>query len=162
MILRDYNCLAHGIFEGTEPVCPRGCKGNGFVSIIHLKAPSIGTARTKSLDNITRNLANQFGLTDMDNRGGQAVKRPDPMAAKRAEEYSDFIKEKFGSPWQSVSGGNPLHHIQGLGAQGGSAVSRDETGKVSVPFNDGEYAIPLSRDIKPDAIAGEHKAEIKV
>jgi hypothetical protein len=148
----------------------------GFVHIIHLKAPAIGTQRTKNLDAITRNLASQFGLTDMDNRGGQPVKRPDPMAAKRAEEYQAFIKQKFGDPWQSVApggvmqadktvkggsaGSGAIEHINTLGAQGGSAVTRDETGNVSVPFNNGEYALPLSREIKPDAIAGEHKADI--
>ena len=175
-VLHDYNCLAHGIFEGFEAVCPHGCKGPGFGSVVHLKAPGIGTQRTKNLDAITRNLANQFGLTDMDNRGGQPVKRPDPMAAKRAEEYQEWITQKFGSTWQSVApggvmqadktvkggseGSGALQSIAGLGAQGGSAVTRDEAGKVTVPFNDGEYAIPLSRDIKPDAIAGEHKADI--
>lgn len=178
MVLHDYNCLAHGVFEGTEPTCPHGCKGTGFVSIIYLKAPAIGTQRTKNLDAITRNLANQFGLTEMDNRGGQPVKRPDPMAAKRAEEYAEFIKQKFGDPWQSVAPGGvmqpdktveggsassgAIQHINTIGAQGGSAVTRDKTGNVAVPFNNGEYAIPLSRDIKPDAIAAEHKAEIKV
>lgn len=160
MIIHDYNCLAHGVFEGTEAVCPYGCKGAGFVTKVHLKAPAIGTQRTKNLDAITRNLANQFGLTDMDNRGGQPVKRPDPMAAKRAEEYQSYIQQKFGSPWQAVKGGNPIQHIQGLGAQGGSALVRDETGNVSVPFNGGESVVPLSRDIKPDVIAAEHKAEV--
>jgi hypothetical protein len=176
MILRDYNCLAHGIFEGSEAICPHGCKGSGFVSIVHLKAPAIGSQRTKNLDAITRNLANQFGLTDMDNRGGQAVKRPDPMAAKRAEEYNEFIQQKFGSPWQAVApggvmqpdktikggseGSGAIQSIAGFGAQSGSAMAWDKTGNVTVPFNDGETAVPLSREIKPDAIAAEHKAEI--
>ena len=159
MILHDYSCMAHGHFESSKPDCPHGCKG-GMVSIVHLKAPGFVSARTKGIDKTTRNLASQFGLTEMDNRGGQPVKRPDPMAAKRAEEYQAFIQEKFGSPWQSVANSNPLQHIQGIGAQGGSAVTRDETGKVSVPFNDGEYVVPLSRDIKPDAVAGEHKANV--
>lgn len=159
MILRDYSCMAHGHFESTKAECPHGCKG-GMVSIVHTKAPGTVSARTRGIDKTTRNLASQFGLTDMDNRGGQPVKRPDPMAAKRAEEYQKFIQEKFGSPWQSVANGNPIQHIEGIGAQGGSAVIRDEIGGVSVPFNGGEYSVPLSKQIKPDAIAGEHKADV--
>jgi hypothetical protein len=153
-VLHDYNCLAHGIFEGFEAVCPHGCKGTGFVSVVHLKAPGIGTQRTKNLDAITRNLANQFGLTDMDNRGGQPVKRPDPMAVKRAEEYQRWVQEKFGPTWQDVApggvmgpdkkvrqgegGGNgAIETISSKGAQGGSAVARDDIGHVSVALEDG-------------------------
>ena len=171
-ILHDYNCLAHGIFEGSAPICPHGC-GESMVSIVHLKAPAIGTARTKGIDSTLRNLANQFGLTDMDNRGGQPVKRPDAMAAKRAEEYQAWVKNKFGDLWQSVAPGGVMHAdgsikggeggggaaqtIAGMGAQPGSAIVRDEIGHVSVIGADNS-TIPLG-NLTPKVVA-EHKAEI--
>jgi hypothetical protein len=181
MILRDYSCMAHGIFESAKPECPQGCKG-GMVSIVHLKAPGFVSVRTKGIDKTTRNLASQFGLTDMDNRGGQPVKRPDPMAEERNQKYQEWLKEKFGSTWQAVApggvqhadgtitggsgGGGATQTIVGMGATGGSAVKRDEIGHTSVPFD--SFEVPLAtvssakkhEMLAEHVVVAEHKADV--
>lgn len=177
-IIKEWSCAAHGFFESEEAVCPRGCKGGMFIQRVILTAPGLNTARTKNIDKTLVGLANQFGLTDMNNQNGTgAVKRGDPGANKRMEEYNAMIKARFGSPWQSVTpggmqmpdgtikggsaGAGAVQHIQTMGASGGSAITRDEIGQVSVPFVDSGVSVPLSKNIKPDSIAGTYDPKVQ-
>jgi hypothetical protein len=177
--MKDYSCNAHGYFEAWEPVCPKGCKGAGMIQVVHLQATSFVTSKTKNLDKTIRGLAKEFNLTDMNNKDGQPVKRPDPKTGEREKAYQEYIKKKFGDTgWAQVQkggiqdftnggkvvggtgGGGAVQTIQGFGAEPGSALSKDKTGNVSVVG--GEFAIPLSRNIIPDTIVGQDKTEIKI
>lgn len=177
-VIKEWSCAAHGFFSSFDPVCPKGCKGTGFIQRVILTAPGINNARTKNIDKTLTGLAHQFGLTDMNNQNGTgAVKRGDPGANKRMEEYNDMMRAKFGSPWQSVTpggcqmpdgsirsgtgtGGGAVQHIQSMGASGGSAITRDDAGQVSVPFVDSGVTIPLSKNIKPDSVAGNYDPKV--
>lgn len=74
MPLYEFVCLAHGNFErlcsssAATPKCPHGCSSKMVKRI--LSAPNIGTARTKNIDATLRGLAQDHGLSDMNNHGG--------------------------------------------------------------------------------------------
>jgi hypothetical protein len=109
-VTNDWECAAHGIFEakvkgGTVPKCPRGCS-KGFVKLVHLKAPSFGSARVRTGDKLLREAATLQGLSDIStspSRPGGSVaqrnaakNRPSgaqypPTAAAQAVPLSKFI-----------------------------------------------------------------------
>lgn len=172
-IMKEWSCSAHGYFNSEYAKCPYGCTGNMFIQRVFLTPPSIGTVRTKNIDKTLVGLANRFNMTDMNNQNGTgAVKRGDPGAVKRLDEFTEMMRAKFGDPWQAVTpggtqmpdgtikGGNgtggATQHIKSLGASSGSALQRDATGQVSVPFVDSGVSVPLSKKIKPDHVAGSY------
>lgn len=61
-VLHDYKCEKHGFFESREAVCPEGCKK---VMRVYLRAPAVMSKRTKNADKTLKNLANDFGMTNM-------------------------------------------------------------------------------------------------
>jgi hypothetical protein len=66
-VLNDYTCLAHGeLGEMFEPKCPHGC-ARSFVKVIFKKPPSIKHNSTKVADMALRDLATDFGMTDLKN-----------------------------------------------------------------------------------------------
>lgn len=74
MPIFDWKCPKHGVFESSHPICPSmGCSHEG-VEKIFLKAPSFKSDVTKNTDSGIRSLADSYGLSDMNNRGGKAVK----------------------------------------------------------------------------------------
>jgi hypothetical protein len=66
-VLKEFRCLAHGPFDGTEAVCPHGCE---TVLREFRTAPGTRSHKTKFSDKALERLANRFGLTDMSNRNG--------------------------------------------------------------------------------------------
>ena len=144
MILRDYECLAHGYFESgeTSPKCPYGC-ANSLVHQVFLKAPGIGTDRTKGIDTTMRSLANDFGLTDVSTRGGDSVKEN----LKRTQiDPAKQLLDKMGGPWQSLDPNrNALQALSGMGVQGGNML---------------ESVKPLLNQPKPNVVA-RHDGKIE-
>ena len=75
MPLYEYVCMAHGKFErlcsseAATPKCPHGCSSKMVQRMV--SAPNIGTARTKNIDSTLRGLAQDHGLSDMNNHGGE-------------------------------------------------------------------------------------------
>lgn len=65
-VVHDYECAAHGVFEGTEPKCPCGCP-EAFSTIVFLKPVGTRSAGTKFVDAQLRGLANDFKLRDIKN-----------------------------------------------------------------------------------------------
>ena len=65
-ILRSYKCPRHGFFEAWEPLCEHGCED---VAVVFLRAPSmrdsVKSGRTKRNDNNLKQLAADFGMTDI-------------------------------------------------------------------------------------------------
>lgn len=69
-VLREYRCLQHEIeFESCDdiPACPKGCTSRSVI-VREFRTPfSIGSERTHTIDTVQRQLAADYGLTDMRN-----------------------------------------------------------------------------------------------
>lgn len=108
MPLFDYECLGHGRFEAFEPVCPSGCAGS-LVRKVFLKAPGHLSDRSKNIDTTFQNLANDFGLTDMNNQNGtSAAVRPDPMKLYEREQAAAQLQGRLGDTsgaWVTIPNG---------------------------------------------------------
>lgn len=88
-ILRTWQCAAHGEFQAFVGKCKYGC-GAGMVT--QVLGCNILTAKTKTTDRLAKQLASDLGLSDMNNRGGQAL----------AEETSRWEKKKISDQTYSV------------------------------------------------------------
>jgi hypothetical protein len=71
-VLKEFRCKAHGAFEefvkgDKTPKCPRGCSPR-FVTREFRTAPAIRGAATGRLDGLQKDLAHDFGLSDMKSR----------------------------------------------------------------------------------------------
>lgn len=62
-VLHDYKCKEHGYFEAWEAVCPQGCTED--VMLVFLQAPSLMSESTKKNDQTIKNLASDFGMTNL-------------------------------------------------------------------------------------------------
>lgn len=110
-ILKEWNCRAHGPFEATRAVCPKGCTS---VERQIRTAPSIGSTRTKGIDQTIRGLAKSYGLTNLSNRNG-AVKGTSATDLK-LQAYNEAIHKMFPSVWGTIPKGGT--HMVGRGAMG--------------------------------------------
>jgi hypothetical protein len=74
-VLREFRCTAHDYeFESLEenPTCPYGCDPH-FV-VVEFRTPfSIGTQKGRTVDRLQRELAADYGLTDMRNDRDSSV-----------------------------------------------------------------------------------------
>lgn len=73
-VKRDYFCKGHGVWETTDKIvekCPYGC--TQFERYFSQPPGYIGV-RTRNSDRMQRDIASQFGLTDMSNRNGDSLK----------------------------------------------------------------------------------------
>ena len=63
-VLHDYHCEKHGYFESRVAKCPmKGC--NEEVLQVFLQAPSLISAKTRFTDKSTKQLAMEFGMSDI-------------------------------------------------------------------------------------------------
>lgn len=62
-VLHDYKCKKHGYFEAMEAKCPKGCVKD--VMMVFLKAPSLKSERTKRNDKNIKQLADDYGMTNI-------------------------------------------------------------------------------------------------
>jgi len=97
-ILRDYCCENHGMFESWEPECPmKFCKGT--ISIVHLKPVSMKSDKTKATDTRVKNLALDFGMTDVkstkegEHQSGY-LKRNNKLSDKQFDEATKAMEEQ--------------------------------------------------------------------
>lgn len=78
--MHNFECAAHGVFEmrvqaGLTPYCPHGCSP-GFVKLVHLTPPNIGSERVRTATKLVREMADLQGLSDIDtspSRPGDSV-----------------------------------------------------------------------------------------
>lgn len=64
LMLNDYSCPRHGVFEGSHPICPAmGCNSEG-VSKVFLKAPGIRSDYTRRFDEGMKRNAEVYKQTD--------------------------------------------------------------------------------------------------
>jgi hypothetical protein len=100
--LRDWECLAHGVFEArtvsaqTVPKCPKGCS-RSLVKLVHLRAPGHVSARTRTGDRLLREAADGAGLSDIStspSRPGGSVAQRNRMKLRgpKGREYPDVAK----------------------------------------------------------------------
>lgn len=69
MIIKEFNCKAHGDFESDAPYCPQGCSTEA--ERVFLTPPSYLSDKTKSSDGHLKQLAFDFKMTNMTNDGGR-------------------------------------------------------------------------------------------
>ena len=63
-VKHDYKCPTHGYFESTKAQCPmKGCQDEVF--IVFLQAPATISPKTKFTDKSTKQLAIEFGMSDI-------------------------------------------------------------------------------------------------
>ena len=63
-VLKDFKCDHHGYFESRQPKCPmKGCTHEVFQ--VHLQAPGLVSAKTKFTDKSSKQLANEFGMSNI-------------------------------------------------------------------------------------------------
>jgi hypothetical protein len=126
-ILRDWQCRAHGNFESSEesPLCPYGCD---TVEKIFLQPAVFRSNRTANIDRTLESLAKSHGLTDMNNRGGHAVRRPSTDQVRQQDEFNRFIHERYGDGWGQIPKGGTLNvktkEITGAGPGVGAALAQ--------------------------------------
>lgn len=74
MVIKEYNCPRHGYFEASHPICHHmGCESEG-IERVFLTPTNIKSDKTKFTDNSLNQIAKNYGLSDMSNRDGKAVK----------------------------------------------------------------------------------------
>lgn len=69
-IIHSWICMAHGSFMGSVGKCPSGC-GEGLVRKEY--GAAVISDKTKFIDKTAKRMASEYGLTDMNNRGGQPI-----------------------------------------------------------------------------------------
>lgn len=89
-VIKEYCCAAHGDFEATEPRCPEGC-GEGMVERVFRTAPAIQTAGYRSMNATFEILAAEQGVTNLDNRSGEGMRRADADAHRRLNHATDVL-----------------------------------------------------------------------
>lgn len=63
-VVNDYKCPKHGYFESRKPQCPmKDCYEE--VMVVFLQAPNLVSAKTKFTDKSTKQLAMEFGMSDI-------------------------------------------------------------------------------------------------
>ena len=93
-VLHDYMCLAHGKFESKEALCPYGCSAD-MVDRVFLKPPGSTSARTRGIDRTLDQLALDFGMTDLSNQGGRAIKQAAPLSREQ-QALQEMLAPRWG------------------------------------------------------------------
>jgi hypothetical protein len=103
--LFDYQCQAHGIIRDSYTgKCPHGCD-KAFVQKVFLKAPGLKSDRTKNIDSTVRDLAADYGLTNLNNQNGtSACVRPDWRKERERNDLIGKLGDTSGA-WGQIPGG---------------------------------------------------------
>ena len=125
-VTHDYNCLAHGVFkDSTTGLCPHGC-AKEMSSIAYLKPPSFHGGRTAGIDATLRGLAQDHGLTNMNNQNGTGAAYVQDQSFNRAQ--NDMQRQMMsGQTFASGlgSGDNAIQTaMQSGGYQPGNAIEQ--------------------------------------
>lgn len=126
-VTNDFSCAAHGHFEakvkaGTVPKCPKGCS-KAFVTLVHLKAPSFGSARVRTGDRLLREAAQMQGLSDI----STSPSRPGGTVAERNAAKNRAF------PAQAAAVAAPLSKFLGAMTHKENALSRIGLGHAYEP-----------------------------
>lgn len=114
----DWKCAAHGVFSGPKPgKCPHGC-GAGMVEMIWLQMPGTIGDKTKTTDNMRQQLADHFGMTDVQARAGRPA-MPETYRWNQQEVVGTSDTRGVGKPY-SVEVDKDAALAQQVAAQGGA------------------------------------------
>lgn len=148
-VLREYRCTAHDHeFESMEdrPSCPFGCNSKFVVQ--EFRTPfGIGTQRTATVDRLQKNLADDYGLTDMRNDRDSSVMSQTRRESGgmrrlgsgrvineyRAEQAATWAPSIFRPQqgWARNGGEVPTFNFDSTGFKGGPrAIIRDSKGAI--------------------------------
>lgn len=107
-VVKEFRCWAHGDFESSAetPLCPHGCD---TVERVFLTPVAFRSNRTANIDRTVQSLAASHGMTDINNRGGQAARRQSGAQASREAEFAQFVRQKYGEGWGSVPKGGTMN-----------------------------------------------------
>lgn len=137
-VVKEWKCLGHGPFEGCEPVCPHGCS---TVERIFLTAPGLVGKKTKSTDRLTQQLADDFKVTDFNNKNKtQGARVLNTKAMQEVETFQKEVRKRFPQNWGGVPAGGTLEvgtgHIRdqqrgaGMAAQAHTVAVGDTTAQA--------------------------------
>ena len=129
-VLHNFECAAHGVFEartvaGLIPRCPHGCSP-GFVTLIYLQAPALGSERVRTATRLVREMADCQGLSDID----VSPSRPGDSVADRNFKRNGAGKEGIAA--------RPASFSQYMGALTHRANELANAG-FGHPYNPGEW-----------------------
>lgn len=111
-VIKEWECAAHGYFDGTEAVCPHGCPQQ-FVQRVFLTPPGIKSHATKMSDFTLKGLAKDFGMTDIRNGSdGEAVAQATPAASASFKPQWQSLGKNFDVRGMGIEPGNALQSLQ--------------------------------------------------
>lgn len=138
----DFECLAHGYFEGTIGKCPHGC-GGGMVKKVFLKAPGAMSDKTKTTDRLRTTMMDRYGLTDIQTKAGRPAV-PDnyrwnqPNVENRTKPYSVPIDAQMDGFGNIVGDDTAINTATSLGAvpeEQSTLLAMKQTGKLNMKVN---------------------------
>lgn len=138
-ILKEWCCAAHGSFEAfvkqdEVPKCPKGCSKR-FVKREFLTAPAAGTHKTHAIDGIQRDLAHDFGLSDLKvhKDSGTSVMQNLRSATDFSPKWVD-VPGKMAPGWTQRGEKPAAAPVSSFGMQGGNALT-GSTVPTKIPTN---------------------------
>ena len=112
-VIKEWECAAHGYFDATEGVCPHGCPEQ-FVERVFLTPPGIKSQGTTRSDQTLKNLANDYGMTDIRNgANGEAVAQATPAASAPFKTQWQGLGKSFDVRGMGIEPGNALEGLKG-------------------------------------------------
>lgn len=143
-VLHDYKCKKHGFFESMEAKCPKGCVKD--VMMVFLKAPSLKSDKTKRNDKNIKQLADDYGMTNMrSTKEGESqvgyYTRNNKSKEKTEVQVHDIPREpraRDAAIWgggmkglnmQSIISGNAIRSVRGES----TGVKMNEMGNLTGP-----------------------------
>ena len=85
-ILKEWRCMAHGIFENSTGLCPRGCS-QMFVTREIRTAPAYERPNKKFVDQQLRGIAADYGVTNLQNDAKANLSALQIAQSKNNSEY---------------------------------------------------------------------------
>ena len=117
-VVHDYKCPAHGFFESREPVCPHGCTAD--IQMVFLQAVGMKSDSTKHADTTLRELAKDYGMSDIKSSREGDHQQHALLGNKQASQPQNPFAVQWGNPKQL--GNYNLNSIHGETVGGLSAV----------------------------------------
>ena len=121
-VLKEFRCKAHGAFEefvknDETPGCPKGCSPRFVVREIRT-APAIRGVATGRMDNLQKELAHDFGLSDM-----KAGRDDGKSVMENLRSGTDFSTRWVDVPGKSAAGKPSTVSAQNFGMMDGNALA---------------------------------------
>ena len=123
-VLKEYECIVHGDFEGKfegDAACPHGCTGSGMVQRVFRTAPAHQSAAFGNLNRNFEQLAREHGLTDMSNRSGEGMRKSTWQGERRLQQATEMVIGKSRGGLQGQDAGDYFKPLKDFGQVGANA-----------------------------------------